>query len=130
MQACDYCSVNDVKRILSFDPITEIRYRNDYGTTPLMVACIKGSHQIVELLLQHNPNEQVMAASIPEGWTPLMLACLHNYVPIVNILANHNMHAQCMMRNFVGETAMTIALALNHVECVQIMNKFMIKSEI
>lgn len=130
MQACNSRNVDFVRRILMNDPVSQVRYCNDYGITPLMVACINGYDEIVALLLQHVPDDQIFVATVPEGWTPLMIACFHNHVPVVRALAKHKMCEQCLMKSSAGETAMSIAMGLQHEMCFQIMKMFMIKSEL
>ena len=61
--------------------------QNEYGYTPLMVACINGNIQIVDVLLIYGVNPNVRNN---KGQTALMIAIYNGHVDIMMRLINNN----------------------------------------
>ena len=89
-----------------------VNYRASHcsdGLTPLMLACFKGSRQMVATLLDHGA--EVNAQNKLNMWTPLMYAAT-KYLPsvtesIVRILLEYG--ADAKVRNRIGMTCIDIA---------------------
>ena len=62
-------------------------FKQDAGTTALMIACYHGNAGILQLLLENNANLNLQTNT---GWTGLMYATLLGKSEILNLLLQHN----------------------------------------
>lgn len=63
--------------------------QNEYGYTPLMVACINGNIQIVDVLLMYDVNLNIRNN---KGQSALMIAIYNGHVDIMMRLINNNIN--------------------------------------
>src|SRR2546423_8766741 len=64
----------------------DVNARNDYGVTPLSLACSNGNAQIIEALLKAGADPN---ATVRSGETPLMLAARTGNVEAVRLLLTY-----------------------------------------
>ncbi len=95
---------------------TDIDATNDYGITPLSIACQNDDAETVNDLLQKgaDPNQ-----AIPGGATPVMLAALTGNASILQRLIDHGGRVDDVQRD--GQTALMFAAAGGHVEAVDVL---------
>ena len=95
---------------------------NDYGVTPLSLACGDATGAMVELLLAAGADPNL---AWPSGETPLMTASRANNVGAVSALLDYGQEARTLLARCVdvnakehshGQTALTWALSQNHTE--------------
>jgi ankyrin repeat protein len=66
------------------EPTRKIKYVDDEGRTPLMLACIQGNLDDVKTHISE------LECIDDDGWTALMYACHHGHAQIVNFLLENN----------------------------------------
>jgi ankyrin repeat protein len=85
---------------------------NDYGVTPLSLACTNGSRDAVALLLEAGANANL---ALPTGETPLMTAARTGSVEVVQALLAGHAHPNAK-ENAQGQTALMWAVSEKHPE--------------
>jgi len=93
---------------------SRINQRDVYGTTGLMIACIKNDIDVVKYLIKHKVN---INETDDTGINALMFACKHNNVDIIEYLISHN--ADIYGKNNNGKTLLMIASEHGHLGMVQ-----------
>ena len=81
LRTCDSGSTEAVELLLNFgaDP----NYASEYtGTTPLIIACNRGSTRIATMLLSAHANVNLQD---DKGWPALMVAC-HSHTPNIDLV--------------------------------------------
>jgi ankyrin repeat protein len=107
--------LNDVQHVIEK---SEIDARSVNGSTPLILASIKGHSEVMELLLSHGAN---MEATTHANNTPLILACMHGHKEAVRILLNQG--ASTQPKNLDRETALLAAKKNGHSAVVALLEK-------
>jgi ankyrin repeat protein len=96
----------------------DVNAANDYGVTPLLLACsTSGDADMIDLLLKSKAN---LHTSSPTGETALMMAARTGSVKAVNVLlaAGADVNAK---ETSLGQTALMWAAAEGHVEVVRLL---------
>jgi ankyrin repeat protein len=88
---------------------------NDYGVTPLALACANGSAAMVEKLLKAGANSN---AALQTGETVLMTAARTDSVEAVKLLLAHGANVNAK-ENWRGQTALMWAVEQKHSEAAQ-----------
>jgi len=87
-QLCD--AANDgnhkVVRHLLADLQLDPNCKNEYGSSPLLLAAVKGHFDAAEILIHYKAD---VNQDGPLGWTPLHAACFYGHVEVVNLLLEH-----------------------------------------
>ena len=95
---------------------------NDYGATPLMLACVNGSAGMVDKLLKSgaNPNSSVLTGARQPGETVLMRCAHTGNVETVKLLlaAEADVNAK---ENRQGDTALMWAVAQRHDDIARVL---------
>lgn len=84
--ACARCSTTFVEIILR-NNLIDINKKNLWGFSPLSIACVNNSTEIVKLLLDKNANVNVLDHNED---TPIMIAYKNNALDIMQLLLDHN----------------------------------------
>jgi ankyrin repeat protein len=85
------------------------------GTTALMLACIKGDLELVELLIANGADARIANAT---HYTPLLAAGLAGKLPTIRYLLA-NSHASVAERNKRGGSVLLYACREGSVECLE-----------
>lgn len=88
-----------------------ISYRNEAGDSAIMLAALRGNHDIVLRLL--NAGAEVDH----EGWTPLMYAAFEGHAEVVDLLIRAGSNVNAEAPN--GGTALMFAARNGHIEVVR-----------
>lgn len=100
----------------------QILRRDRQGNTPLQhalkfKACSKA---MVQLLLQHHPEQQVMAEN-DDKQIPISWAARHNWVGVMRLLLAHSPHNQVLHRDVRGNTALAVATWFGCAQAVELL---------
>ncbi|KAK7094592.1 hypothetical protein V1264_006126 [Littorina saxatilis] len=89
--ACDAGHTETVRLLLQQDDI-DVNAACDGCWSPLLLVCMLGKTDIVQLLLLHNADVNM---SVALGLTPLHFACMRGHLDVVHLLLQHpNKHAR------------------------------------
>lgn len=94
---------------------TIINSKNDFGFTPLILACYKGNNKVVSFLLEKKADINYVS---DEG-TALMAAVVKGNIALVELLINHN--ANLDLTNSNGTTALMYAVKFNNYEITKLL---------
>ena len=95
------------------------RFKQDAGTTALMIACCHGNTGIVQLLIKSNANLNLQTNI---GWTGLMYATLLGKNEILNLLLQHKADVN-IKKHSNGHTALTYACITGNEPVVKLLIK-------
>ena len=95
----------------------DVNARNDYGVTPLSLACSNGNAQIIETLLKAGADPN---ATVRSGETPLMLAARTGNVEAVRLLLTYRAAVNAN-ETWNGQTALMWAAEAGHAQVVQVL---------
>mmetsp|Transcript_7976 Transcript_7976/g.10619 ORF Transcript_7976/g.10619 Transcript_7976/m.10619 type:complete len:172 (+) Transcript_7976:42-557(+) len=98
---------------------------NKYGSSPLILASLKGNTEIVNILLEHFADINMLG---PKNWTPLHCATFFGHVETVTVLLNHgakvdianckgNIPGECFDKSVPVEKCMKIQDIIKSHEC-------------
>ena len=105
-----------VNQILSENPDINVNWQNDYGATPLHIACVYGRSAIVAILLAH-PNVKVNLKS-RHGSTPFNVACRNMKLPCVRLLLKDS-RVTLLTTDKDHMDALTTALQFGHIDVLR-----------
>jgi len=101
----------------------DLTHEDDHKVTTLLQASHRGMENIVELLLERFPKENIDKAS-DEGITPLIAAASEGHINIVKLLIEKvGEHLDVNAKDRDGTTAIMAAAARGHVNGVEILLK-------
>ena len=91
-EACQYRETKVVQLLLKRCKSEEsgLNTVNVDGWTTLMVACINGHKDVVQLLLHDSERNIDLNARNNRGWTALMIACLNEHTDVVQLLLDNS----------------------------------------
>lgn len=89
---------------------------DDTGATPLLLATLKGSLPICEMLGERGANVNHCNAN---GHTPVKYACSKNNIDLLNYLLDHG--ADPNKRDNIGDGPLHRAASMEHHECLRIL---------
>lgn len=90
---------------------------NEYGVTPLSLACTNGSLAAVALLLEAGADPGL---ALPTGETPLMTAARTGNVEVVQALLRHGVNPNAREHS-QGQTALMWAASENHADVARVL---------
>ncbi len=93
-----------------------VDFKDKNRRVALMFAASHGHKEIVEMLLEHNPNVDLQSK---DGWTALMIAAYHGHKEIVEMLLRHNPNVDLQYKD--GWTALMFAAQHGHKEIVEML---------
>ena len=88
------------------------------GYTALIVACIKGFHDIVKLLLESGADPNI---ALPDGLTALHLVCVKDFAELATMLVSYG--ADITLKDNDGMTPMRYAQTKGNTECMAAVEK-------
>ena len=92
-------------------------FKQDAGTTALMIACYHGNVGILQLLIENNANLNLQTNT---GWTGLMYATLLGKSEILNLLLQHKADVN-IKKHSNGLTALTYACSTDNEPVVKLL---------
>ena len=98
-------------------------WRHESSQSGLHFCVTNNNEELLDLLLSQpgvDVNIRSTLASGERGWTPLMIACKKGYANIVRRLCQVS-EIDPNISDEYGDTALFLALYLNHIECVKIL---------
>lgn len=98
---------------------TNINQADEYGNTPLLLACAKHAHNLAPTLIQTGANINV---ANNDGWTPLITAAYAGKHEIARLLLQNGAHINAA--NKYGETALLKAVYNNDAAMVKILMEY------
>ena len=101
------------------DENENISFKQDAGTSALMIACYHGDVGILQLLIENNANLNLQTNT---GWTGLMYATLLGKSEILNLLLQQKADTN-IKKHSNGHTALTYACITGNVPVVQLLIK-------
>ncbi|KAK4478595.1 hypothetical protein RD792_014083 [Penstemon davidsonii] len=114
--AADRGCIDVVKELLNYTTKEGIRLKNKSGFDPLHIAASQGHHDIVKILLQHDPGLSKTVSQ--SNATPLISAATKGHLAIVNeLLAIDSSLLEISRSN--GKNALHLAARQGHVEIVK-----------
>lgn len=115
-RSCTSGNVHSVKYILSHPrtkPNEFLLETNEHGFSALQCACFNGYKEIVELLRNHVPDDQVVMKNYTNAeFNVLFLSIFKGHVGIVELLSRHSPNEQVVMKSEKGFSALLYGLAL------------------
>mmetsp|Transcript_12839 Transcript_12839/g.16545 ORF Transcript_12839/g.16545 Transcript_12839/m.16545 type:complete len:171 (-) Transcript_12839:361-873(-) len=84
--ACNDGNLKRVQGMLGSGDIVNVNFVNEYGSTPLILACLKGHTDIVKVLLDNYADFNVQG---PKDWSPLHCATFYGHIETANLLLIH-----------------------------------------
>jgi ankyrin repeat protein len=111
-----------IKTLLEFmvpEDCTVNTWDHDFFT-PLIYACTGGHESCVGLLLQHNPQVQVMSRG-KNAKTPIMFSCENSSAGCVRLLLEHEPMKQILAEDGDCRTALTHAAINGSDECMRLL---------
>uniref|UniRef100_A0A1X7UGM1 Uncharacterized protein n=1 Tax=Amphimedon queenslandica TaxID=400682 RepID=A0A1X7UGM1_AMPQE len=113
----DSSALDAIKALVDlFSEVLNINIQNDEGLTLLMIFSRNGYHQVVELLLNKNPDINIQDK---DGWTALMYASTNGHHQVVELLLSKNPDINIQNNN--GGTALMFASANRHHQVVELL---------
>lgn len=103
-----------VREILRVCPEVDVNWRNGFGSSALHKAALKGSSNVIALLLAH-PNIDVNPLN-EHGYTPLLLSCIHGHSACVRKLLED---PRAIVRAPYGGSPLLLAAREGHVGVVE-----------
>ena len=103
--------------------ILDLNITDDYGNTPLHVACCSGQYELVKLLLENNVD---VNATSDDGWTPLHEAVYIESTEIVDLLLQNakKFELKTTIEDVNGNTPLKLALENHSLEIVQLFRQY------
>lgn len=98
---------------------TNINQADEYGNTPLQLACTKHAYNLAPALIQNGANINV---ANNDGWTPLITAAYAGKHEIARLLLQNGAHINAT--NKYGETALLKAVYNNDAPMVKILMEY------
>ena len=102
---------------LLLDAGADANRKNNYGVTPLSLACTNGSATMIARLLKAGADPNF---SLPEGETPLMTASRTGKADAVKLLIDHGAKVNAK-EQWRGQTALMWAAAEGHTDAVKML---------
>lgn len=113
--ACLHNRVDTIRRLSKLN--VNIEAEDAHSTTPLMLACYYGHHEVVDELLS-NPHVRIDHANI-HGLQPLHLACEQQHLSIVQLLLDNEADIHCQTHN--GWTPLHFAAESDDFELIKML---------
>ncbi|CAL4082308.1 unnamed protein product, partial [Meganyctiphanes norvegica] len=123
-----------VPHALQLLPLTKVNTVNEYGLTPLMLACIRGDEAQVLMLLDCDADVDaetpptgpayLMANPETQHWTALTYAAIHGHINIAKILLEKGANVEGGARlaeEKCTETPLQVASAAGHMEMITLL---------
>ncbi|RXG70201.1 Ankyrin repeat and BTB/POZ domain-containing protein 2 [Armadillidium vulgare] len=123
-----------VPHALQLLPATKVNTVNEYGLTPLMLACIRGDEPIVQMLLDAGADVDaetpptgpayLMANPETQHWTALTYASIHGHLSIARTLLEKKANVEGGARlaeEKCTETPLQVAAAAGHLEMMSLL---------
>lgn len=99
--------------------LTDVNQRGHSGDTPLCVACIRGSLEEVEALLQGGADKDMTGEM---GFSPLHYAASQVDIAIVRRLLEAGANPET--ENLFGDTARDTAVLVGHIEIAELLDQW------
>ena len=116
--AADAGNISTLKALLHQSEADLLRLKR-HGLTSLIIQCRKGNRQIVELLLEHGADADVVAV---DGRSALSQAVVYRQADILKLLLQHG--AKVNLTNHDGVTALALAVTQRDVDTVQLLLEY------
>ncbi|XP_064078331.1 ankyrin repeat and BTB/POZ domain-containing protein 3-A-like isoform X2 [Macrobrachium nipponense] len=123
-----------VPHALQLLPATKVNTVNEYGLTPLMLACIRGDEPMVNMLLDAGADVDaetpptgpayLMANPETQHWTALTYAAIHGHLNIAKTLLEKNGNVEGGARlaeEKCTETPLQVAAAAGHTDMIALL---------
>ena len=91
--------------------------RDEIGRTALVYAASGPNSEVVQFLLKHKANPNVIDKA--EEWTALMFAAAEGHAQVVSLLLAHG--ADVTLKDIDGETAYDFALSKGHSDAAKLL---------
>ena len=116
--ACRSGDISLIEKLLNSEVVSEsdLRYQDERGNSPLILASLFGNTEAVRLLLSRRPDTNFKNFN---GQTALMVACENGYEPIVLILLKYGANIEIESGN--KYTALTYAASGGHKSVIDIL---------
>eukprot|EP00823_Brevimastigomonas_motovehiculus_P001463 TRINITY_DN11991_c0_g1_i1.p1 TRINITY_DN11991_c0_g1~~TRINITY_DN11991_c0_g1_i1.p1 ORF type:complete len:237 (+),score=72.23 TRINITY_DN11991_c0_g1_i1:109-819(+) len=101
---------------------SSIEVRDSSQKTPLIVATINGSLEMVTLLLKHGAVVNCSTNKSTGSWSPLHIAAKNNYFKIVDFLLQNGANPD--IRNAFGSTPLIEAAKCGHTHVIALLHRF------
>ncbi|KAL7136528.1 hypothetical protein ABFS83_10G037300 [Erythranthe nasuta] len=108
--------IDVVKELLPYSTNEGIRMKNRSGFDPLHIAASRGHHDIVQMLLEHDP--QLSKTVAQSNATPLISAATKGHLAVVNILLSKDSSLLEISRSN-GKNALHLSARQGHVAIVK-----------
>jgi ankyrin repeat protein len=109
-------SLGDMQDVEYIIEKSEVNACSMNGSTPLLLASIKGHVQVMKLLLKHGAKTDVKTHS---GNTPLLVACMYGHNEAVQLLLENG--ANRLDKNFFGGTTFSLAQENGHTKVMELL---------
>jgi len=99
-----------------------VETENLVGWTPIILFASKSYYEPIQRLVSYIPtaiHSAVVNHQENDGWTALMFASINGNVNILNLLLDNDANPNII--NFRGDTALSLATALKHMDCADIL---------
>ena len=115
--------INAVEVLLNQNKV-DVRETDEYGRTALLIASFHTDNVALVSLLLHSPGGlTLLQSSDHDGMTPLMQCALVGNTRILKFLLQQEEDAGIDLRNKHGDTAISIAISENQIECVKLLKR-------
>ena len=112
----DHAETIHAEIIKPFIAATNVNQADEYGNTPLLLACAKNTHNLAPALIQNGAN---VNTANDDGWTPLITAAYAGKKETVRLLLQNGAHVNAA--NKYGETALLKAVYNNDAPMVKLL---------
>lgn len=120
MELHDFCKNGDIDNVKFYLNYENINNKDNYGNTPLHLACEHGHINIVNLLININDFNSLNDTNM-WGNTPFGFACSNGWIDIVRLLINCDGFDRLNDKNILGYTPLALACYKGHVDIVKLL---------